>query len=425
VDKTQSVGKPFEIPKRLIWRAYLKVKDNKGSAGVDGQSLAEFEQDLKGNLYKLWNRMSSGSYFPAPVKAVPIPKSGGGTRVLGVPGVADRIAQTAATMVLEPLVEPLFHPDSYGYRPRRSALDAVERCKQRCWRRSWVVDLDIQGFFDNVPHAEIMAAVKKHTDVPWVVLYVNRWLLAPMQHPDGRRAYPAKGTPQGSAISPLLSNLFLHYALDAWLVREYPMVQFERYCDDVILHCSTRRQAEFVRRVVEERLAEFGLRCHPEKTCIVYCKQDGRDDEYPVTCFTFLGFDFRRAPVRRRDGVLMCGFVPLVGRSARKSMSRVIRQWRLGRRTDLGFRGLAAIVNPVVSGWINYYGRFYKSELVHFLEQRINPFLVKWMVRKYKRLRRAKRRARRKLAEVASAFPALFAHWRHGARPTGSTVGAV
>jgi len=177
VDKTQSVGKPFEIPKRLIWRAYLKVKDNKGSAGVDGQSLTEFEQDLKGNLYKLWNRMSSGSYFPAPVKAVPIPKSGGGTRVLGVPGVADRIAQTAATMVLEPLVEPLFHPDSYGYRPRRSALDAVERCKQRCWRRSWVVDLDIQGFFDNVPHAEIMAAVKKHTDVPWVVLYVNRWLL--------------------------------------------------------------------------------------------------------------------------------------------------------------------------------------------------------------------------------------------------------
>ena len=425
MDKTQSVGKPFEIPKRLIWRAYLKVKDNKGSAGVDGQSLTEFEQDLKGNLYKLWNRMSSGSYFPAPVKAVPIPKSGGGTRVLGVPGVADRIAQTAATMVLEPLVEPLFHPDSYGYRPRRSALDAVERCKQRCWRRSWVVDLDIQGFFDNVPHAEIMAAVKKHTDVPWVVLYVNRWLLAPMQHPDGRRAYPAKGTPQGSAISPLLSNLFLHYALDAWLVREYPMVQFERYCDDVILHCSTRRQAEFVRRVVEERLAEFGLRCHPEKTCIVYCKQDGRDDEYPVTCFTFLGFDFRRAPVRRRDGVLMCGFVPLVGRSARKSMSRVIRQWRLGRRTDLGFRGLAAIVNPVVSGWINYYGRFYKSELVHFLEQRINPFLVKWMVRKYKRLRRAKRRARRKLAEVASAFPALFAHWRHGALPTGSTVGAV
>jgi len=265
VDKTQSVGKPFEIPKRLIWRAYLKVKDNKGSAGVDGQSLTEFEQDLKGNLYKLWNRMSSGSYFPAPVKAVPIPKSGGGTRVLGVPGVADRIAQTAATMVLEPLVEPLFHPDSYGYRPRRSALDAVERCKQRCWRRSWVVDLDIQGFFDNVPHAEIMAAVKKHTDVPWVVLYVNRWLLAPMQHPDGRRAYPAKGTPQGSAISPLLSNLFLHYALDAWLVREYPMVQFERYCDDVILHCSTRRQAEFVRRVVEERLAEFGLRCHPSR----------------------------------------------------------------------------------------------------------------------------------------------------------------
>jgi RNA-directed DNA polymerase len=192
----------------------------------------------------------------------------------------------------------------------------------------------------------------------------------------------------------------------------------------LILHCYSRRQAEYIRDVVEKRLLEFGLRCHPDKTRIVYCKQDGRDEDYPVTGFTFLGFDFRRAPIRRRDGVLMCGFVPLVSKAARKSMARVIRQWKLGRRTDLGFRGLATLVNPIVAGWIGYYGRFYKSRLMHFLEQRINPFLVKWAMRKYKRLRRAKRRARRKLAEIASAFPAMFAHWKHGAMPTGSTVGA-
>jgi RNA-directed DNA polymerase len=424
VGETKSAGKPFDIPKTLIWEAYLKVSSNKGAAGVDGQSLTEFEQDLQNNLFKLWNRMSSGSYFPGPVKAVPIPKNGGGTRILGVPTVADRIAQTAVAMILEPEVDPLFHADSYGYRPGKSALDAVEMCKQRCWRRPWVVDLDIQGFFDNVPHAQIVAAVEKHTDLPWVVLYVRRWLVAPVQHPDGNRVVPAKGTPQGSAISPLLSNLFLHYALDSWLARNYPVVQFERYCDDVIMHCFSQRQAKYIRHVVEQRLLEFGLRCHPDKTRIVYCKQHGREEKYPVTAFTFLGFDFRRAPVRRRDGVLMCGFVPLVGKAALKSMARAIRQWRLGRRTSLSFRGLATVINPTVSGWINYYGRFYKSKLMNFLEQQINPFLVKWARRKYKRLRRAKGKTRRKLAEIASAFPGMFAHWKHGAMPTGSTVGA-
>ncbi|WP_131773951.1 MULTISPECIES: group II intron reverse transcriptase/maturase, partial [Protofrankia] len=420
--ETRPAGKSFDIPKTLIWEAYLKVNGNKGAAGVDGQSLAEFEQDLRNNLFKLWNRMSSGSYFPEPVKAVSIPKPDGGTRILGVPTIADRIAQTAVAMILEPDVDPVFHADSYGYRPGKSALDAVEVCKQRCWRHPWVVDLDIQGFFDNVPHAQIIAAVEKHANLTWVVLYVKRWLVAPVQHPDGSRVTPIKGTPQGSAISPLLSNLFLHYALDYWLARRFPVVRFERYCDDIILHCYSQRQAKYIRDVVEKRLLEFWLRCHPDKTRIVYCKQDGRDEEHPVTSFTFLGFDFHRAPIRRRDGVLMCGFVPLVGRAALKSMARVIRQWKLGRRTSLGFRGLAAMVNPIVAGWIGYYGRFYKSRLMHFLSQRINPFLVKWAMRKYKRLRRAKGRARRKLAEIASAFPAMFAHWKHGAMPTGSTV---
>jgi RNA-directed DNA polymerase len=210
--ETRSAGKPFDIPKMLVWNAYQKVKANKGAAGVDGQSLAEFAQDEKNNLYKLWNRLSSGSYFPPPVRAVAIPKPGGKNafRTLGVPTVADRIAQTVVAMVLEPEVERFFHQDSYGYRPGRSAVEAVETCKQRCWRYPWVVDLDIRGFFDNVPHDPIVAAVEKHTDLPWVLLYVKRWLVAPLQQADGTLLGRDRGTPQGSAISPLLSNLFMH-----------------------------------------------------------------------------------------------------------------------------------------------------------------------------------------------------------------------
>lgn len=423
--ETRPVGKPFDIPKSLVWDAYQRVKANKGVAGVDGQSLAEFEQDEKDNLYKLWNRLSSGTYFPPPVRAVEIPKHGGGVRMLGVPTVADRIAQTAVAMVLNPEVERIFHPDSYGYRPGRSALDAVETCKQRCWQQPWVIDLDIQGFFDNVPHAPIVAAVERHTSVPWVRLYVGRWLTAPVQQPDGTLLKREKGTPQGSAISPLLSNLFMHYAFDSWLEREFSAIRFERYCDDAIVHCASRRQAEFVRDAIGRRLGQFGLNLHPDKTRIVFCKQEGRDQEYPVTEFTFLGFTFRRRAARLRDGRLKTGFLPAVSKQGKKNMARTIRNWQLGRWTALSFRDIAAMINPVVAGWINYYGHFYKSELVRFLEQRINPFLVKWAMRKFKRFRRAKGKARRQLAEIASTYPGMFAHWKHGALPTGSTAGAV
>jgi len=427
VTETKPVGKPFDIPKTLVWKAYQKVKANKGAAGVDGQSLTEFERDEKNNLYKLWNRLCSGSYFPPPVKAVEIPKPGrtNAVRVLGVPTVADRIAQTVVAMTLEPEVESMFHPDSYGYRPGRSAVDAVGTCEQRCWRHAWVVDLDIQGFFDNVPHEPIVRAVERHTNLPWVLLYVKRWLVAPLQLPDGTLTARAKGTPQGSAISPLLSNLFMHYAFDAWLAREHPTIRFERYCDDAIVHCVSEKQAILVREVIDRRLSQFGLRLHPEKTRIVYCKQEGRPRAYPVTEFTFLAFTFRPREARLRDGRLKVGFLPAVSKDAMKSMARVIRSWRLGRWTALSFQEIAALINPVVAGWINYYGRFYKSRLMHFLEQRINPFLVKWARRKYKRFRRAPRKARRQLAAIASVYPGMFAHWKHGALPTGSTRGAV
>jgi RNA-directed DNA polymerase len=426
IDKPVSSGKPFEIPKMLIWEAYQKVKANKGGAGVDGQSLEDFARDEKKNLYKIWNRMSSGSYFPPPVLAVEIPKPGRkDVRVLGVPTVADRIAQTAVAMVLEPVVEPLFHSDSFGYRPRRSALDAVEMCRQRCWQVPWVIDLDIQGFFDNVPHDPILAAVEKHTDKPWVLLYVKRWLAAPIRRPDGTLEAREKGTPQGSAISPLLTNLFMHYAFDAWLAETQPMVRFERYCDDVIVHCTSEKQAKYVRNVIAARLWRFGLRMHPEKTKIVYCAQEGRTQRKQGVEFTFLGYDFRPRYSRLKDGRWKTGFLPAVSKTAKKQMAATIRRWRLGRCTNLNFGQIAAMINRIVAGWINYYGRFYKSELIGFLARQINPHLVKWAMRKFKHLHRTPAKARRQLARIASTYPGTFAHWRHGALPDGTTVGAV
>ena len=250
--------KSFAISKRAVWEAWLRVKANRGAAGVDEQSIAEFESDLSGNLYKLWNRLSSGSYMPPPVRAVEIPKRDGSPRVLGVPTVADRIAQTVACGYLEPGVEPVFHPDSYGYRPRRSALDAVGVCRERCWRKDWVLDMDIRAFFDSVPHDLVLKAVARHTDQRWVLLYVERWLKAPLQREDGSLVARDRGTPQGSAISPLLANMFMHYAFDAWIAREHPAIQFERYCDDVIVHAASEKQARDLRAVIASRLAECG-----------------------------------------------------------------------------------------------------------------------------------------------------------------------
>jgi group II intron reverse transcriptase/maturase len=425
-DKPGLSGKSFDIPKRLVWEAYLKVRANNGAAGVDQQSLADFAQDEKKNLYKIWNRMSAGSYVPPPVRAVEIPKAGGGVRVLGVPTVADRIAQTAVAMMLEPDVERVFHPDSYGYRPGRSALDAVAVCRERCWREAWVIDLDIQGFFDNVPHKQILAAVDKHTDKSWVLLYVRRWLTAPVQSKTGELETRDRGTPQGSAISPLLTNLFMHYAFDAWLARRYPMIRFERYCDDAIVHCVSEEQAGEIRQAIAERLGQFELRLHPEKTKIVYCYQDSRKDTRTALVeFTFLGYTFRPRRVVTRHGRLRTSFVPAVSKSAKKHMAEEIRGWRLGRRTDLSFGEVATKVNRIVAGWINYYGRFYKAELVAFLANRINQHLVRWAMRKFKHLHRSPAKARARLAQIATDHRGIFVHWRHGALPVGSTMGAV
>jgi len=416
--------KPFVISKRIVWDAYERVKANQGAAGVDGESIAEFEADLKGNLYKLWNRMSSGSYFPPPVRAVEIPKAGGrGVRVLGVPTVADRIAQTVVRLYLEPELEPHFHPDSYGYRPGRSALAAVGRCRERCWRYDWLIDFDLRSFFDSLDHALVLKAVAKHTDLRWVLLYVERWLQAPLQREDGTLVQRDRGTPQGSAISPLLANLFLHYAFDLWIARVFPDVPFERYADDAVAHCATKAQAEMVRAAVAERMAEVGLELNLDKTRIVYCKDADRRGSHEHERFDFLGYTFRPRLSRSKFGKHFVNFSPAVSDDAKKAIGREIRSWRINCRSDKTLTDLARMFNPIVQGWINYYGRFYKSMLYPVL-RRINEYLIRWAMRKYKRLRGHLTRAVEWLAGVARREPNLFAHWRFGVRPDGWTVGA-
>jgi RNA-directed DNA polymerase len=425
--RPQVEAKSFDIPKGMVWEAYQRVKANKGAPGVDGVTIEQFEQDLQGNLYKLWNRMSSGSYFPPPVKAVEIPKAGGrGVRLLGVPTVADRIAQTVAAMYLERRVEPIFHPDSYGYRPGRSALDAVGVCRARCWQSDWVVDLDIRAFFDSVDHALMIKAVERHVDQDgkWVLLYVKRWLVAPLAKPDGTVQARDRGTPQGSAISPVLANLYLHYAFDVWLARAFPQVTFERYCDDAVIHCGSERQARQVRDALAARLAQVGLELHPDKTRIVYCKDANRRDSYEHTSFTFLGYTFRPRLAINRFGRQFVSFLPAVSKEAIKAMGKVLRSWRLANRSDKSLMDLARMFNNIVQGWINYYGRFYQSALYPLL-RRINDYLVRWACRKYKRLRRREKRSRELLAGTARRYPNLFAHWRFGVKPDGWTMGAV
>lgn len=427
MSEPKPIGKPCDISRQLVWEAYRRVAANKGAPGVDEVSITDFERDLKGNLYKIWNRLSSGTYFPPPVRAVEIPKAHGpGMGVLGVPTVGDRVAQTVAKMVLEPMVEPVFHPDSYGYRPGISAHDGLEVCRQRCFRSDWVLDLDIQVFFDSVPHDRIQAAVDHHLagqpELRWVSLYVSRWLTAPIQQRDGTVMARDRGTPQGSAISPLLANLFMHYAFDRWLAEHHRGVGFERYCDDAVVHCRSYDQAVRVRDQIASRLAEFGLRLHPDKTRIVYCKDSKRRGRHEVTSFVFLGYEFGPRRAKGRNGKLFTGFLPAVSTAAIKKIGNQIRSWRLGRRSGSTLRDLARLINPVVTGWVNYYGRFYRWQLTNLLA-RLNAHIVRWAAHKYKGLSR--RQARRRLAEVAHERPRLLAHWHAGAHPDGWAAGAV
>jgi RNA-directed DNA polymerase len=419
VSESKLKGKSFVISKQVVWEAWQKVKANQGAAGVDEESIQAFEVNLKGNLYALWNRMSSGSYIPPPVRAVEIPKrSGQGLRLLGVPTVADRVAQTVVRLYLEPEVEPHFHQDSYGFRPGRSALEAVGVCRERCWRNDWAIDLDLRKFFDTLDHELVLRAVAHHTSLRWILLYVERWLQAPLQFEDGTLAARDRGSPQGSAISPLLANVFLHYALDMWMEREFPAVPFERYADDAILHCKSKMHAQLVLDAIIERLAQVGLELNLDKTRIVHCKDSNRRGSHEHEQFTFLGYTFRPRPAWNRSGKLFVSFSPAVSDEAAKAIRQRIKGWRLHRWSGETLADIALAINPTARGWINYYGCFYRSELIWSLS-RIDEYLVKWAMRKYKRLRRRPERARKFLADVARREPGLFAHWQLRAPTAG------
>lgn len=405
-------AKPFEISKNLVMEAFKLVRVNAGAAGVDKQSLDDFEKDLKNNLYKIWNRMSSGSYIPPPVKAVSIPKKSGGERILGVPTVADRVAQMVVKQVFEPKVEPSFLPDSYGYRPGKSAIDAIGVTRQRCWKYDWVLEYDVRGLFDNIRHDLLMRAVEKHTDCRWAILYIERWLKAPMQMPDGALKPRDKGTPQGGVVSPVLANLFLHYAFDLWMKREFPENPWCRYADDGLVHCRTEEEAYVIRDALANRFSECGLELHPEKTRIVYCKDDRRKDNHAVTSFDFLGYTFR--PRRVKDGkrnILFTGFTPAVSKLALKKMRSEIR-W-LRKRSDFNLENIAELYNPKLRGWTEYYGRYYPSAMYE-VYRHFNKALVAWAMRKFKPLRGRKTCAGLFIENIAKKDPRLFYHWKIG-----------
>ncbi|MDF0729115.1 group II intron reverse transcriptase/maturase [Cytobacillus sp. S13-E01] len=408
-------AKPFSISKNVVMTAFERVKANKGTYGIDEQSIESFEMDLKNNLYKLWNRMSSGSYFPKPVKAVAIPKKNGGTRTLGIPTVEDRVAQMVAKLYFEPTVEKLFYEDSYGYRPNKSAIHAIEATRKRCWRKDWVLEFDIKGLFDNIRHDYLIEMVKRHTNQEWVILYIQRWLTTPFQMEDGTLTERTSGTPQGGVISPVLANLFLHYTFDDFMAKEFPNIPWARYADDGIAHCASLKQAKYLQRRLEERFRLFGLELNLEKTKIVYCKDDDRQGEYSTISFDFLGYTFRPRHSKNKYGKFFTNFLPAIADKAKKAIRKEVRSWRLQLKVDKNLQDISNMFNKKIQGWINYYGHFYKSEMYSVLRY-INSCLVKWVRRKYKK-RKHRRRAEYWLGAIAKRESKLFAHWKYGILP--------
>lgn len=403
-------AKSFDISKREVWEAYKRVKANRGAAGIDAMTIDVFDQDLSKNLYRIWNRMASGSYFAPPVKHVEIPKGDGSTRALGIPTVADRVAQMVAKKRLEPLLEPVFHDDSYGYRPGRSAHDALRVARTRCWKHDWVLDLDIKGFFDNIDHDLLMRAVRKHTSCRWLLLYIERWLKADVCMPDGELLKRNKGTPQGGVISPLLANLFLHYAFDGWMERSHPTISFERYADDIICHCDSLEQTELLKTDLQARLSVCGLQLHPDKTRIAYCADANRRQQYETVRFDFLSYTFKPRQALNRRGKLFTSFSPAVSDKAGKSMRQKIRQLSLQRLSRYSLEELAVRINTLLDGWVRYFGLFHRTTLQRALRT-LDLHIVKWAQKKFKRLHRHKKRAWNWLAGLRSRAPRLFLHW--------------
>ena len=408
--------KPFNISKRAVVTAYEKVKANKGTYGVDEQSIEDFEKDLKNNLYKIWNRMSSGSYIPKPVRAVAIPKKSGGTRLLGIPTIEDRIAQTVVKLYFEPEVEPMFYEDSYGYRPNKSPIQALEITRKRCWRKDWVLEFDIKGLFDNIRHDILMKMVRQHTNEEWIILYIQRWLTAPFQMENGELVSRNSGTPQGGVISSVLANLFLHYVFDDFITKEFKTIPWARYADDGIAHCVSLKQAKYLQRRLQERFEEYGLQLNLDKTKIVYCKDDDRNGDYPNISFDFLGYTFKPRGAKSKYGKYFTSFLPAIADNAKKRIRKEVRSWRVQLKVDKDLWDISNMFNKKIQGWINYYTHFYKTEMYAVLRY-INNALVKWVRRKYKK-RKHRRRAEYWLGSIAKRDRNLFAHWKMGILPT-------
>jgi RNA-directed DNA polymerase len=408
--------KSFDISKQMVYRAYKLIKANKGAAGVDDMSLAKFDENMQDNLYKIWNRLASGSYIPPAVKAVEIPKKAGGTRTLGVPTVADRIAQMVVKTSFEAKVDKHFLQDSYAYRPGKSAHGALEVTMKRCWEKDWVLEFDIKGLFDNIDHGLLMKAVYKHTNCKWELLYIERWLKAPIHRVNGQTGSRQCGVPQGGVISPLLSNLFLHYAFDYWMTTKFPDNPWCRYADDGVVHCSSKLQAEYIQQKLEKRLKECKLEIHPAKTKIVYCKDSNRRQNHENIQFTFLGYTFKPRKAKSPKGDSFTSFLPAISKQAKQSIYQEVKRWRLLWMTNSSMVDIAEKFNPVIRGWLNYYGKYGKKELARVLEH-INLHLILWVKRKYKKFKHKHKGAIKYLSNFAAYQSSLFEHWNVGIMP--------
>jgi RNA-directed DNA polymerase len=410
-DLFETKSKPIPITKTMVREAYRKVKANRGSAGVDAISLKEFDENLLKNLYKIWNRMASGSYFPMPVKEVIIPKSNGGERKLGIPSISDRIAQEVVKTYLEPRFEAEFLPQSYGYRPQKSAHQALENVRENVRQYAWVIDMDIKSFFDEVNHELLMKAIEKHVPEKWVKMYIQRWLEAPVQTKNGLVHKQGQGTPQGGVISPLLANLFLHYVLDKWIEKTFPTVKFVRYADDVVVHCISEQQSYYVLEGIKRRLKACQLRLSEEKTKITYCQDYRREKRknYPKK-FDFLGYTFK--PMSKKSNRNTGVFLGFDCEMSMKSRTRIIEQWKaldFQRSSTINLQDIATMLNTKTKGIINYFGK-YNIRTLEKLFRTLDFRIAKWVKNKFKKLR-SYQKAFDWLRDIKSSYPNLFVHW--------------